>query len=118
VALFAVPLLLTTAQAAAPVNAQTGGPCQAQFTALRTDTQTVAITSGQVDRERAGLLKLIEDAQSLASIGKTGDAITKLNNFIVKVNQLQSAGRISAESANRLRSDAAATIACLQGSAG
>jgi hypothetical protein len=39
-----------------------------------------------------------------------------LGDFTVKVDQLEAAGRIRAESADLLRSDAEATIACLQGS--
>jgi hypothetical protein len=55
-------------------------------------------------------------AETLASIGKTSDAVKKLSDFTVKVDQLEAAGRISAESANLLRSDAQVTIDCLQGS--
>ena len=101
---------------AATTNAQTS-PCQDQFTVLRADTQSVPITSGKIDKERAGLLKLIDDAQALASIGKTSDAVTKLSNFTVKVDQLEAAGRISAESAGLLRSDAQATIGLLRSDA-
>ena len=87
-----------------------------QFTVLRTHTtEDVSITGGKVDKERAGLVKLIDDAQALAAIGKTADAVTKLQNFTVKVDQLEAAGRISAESAALLRTDAAVTSACLQG---
>ena len=71
-------------------------------------------TAVKIDKERAGLLKLIDDAQVLASIGKTSDAVTKLRNFTVKVDQLEAAGRISAESAEQLRSDAQATLPVLR----
>ncbi len=101
--------------ASSPSQAQTD-ICKDQFTMLRTDTNTVAITGGKVEKERAGLLKLVDDAEALASIGKTSDAIKKLSDFTVKVDQLEAAGRISAESANLLRSDAQETIDCLQGS--
>ena len=102
---------------AATTSAQTS-PCQDQFTVLRADTQpeSVSIAGVKSDKERAGLLKLIDDAQGLASIGKTSDAVTKLRNFTVKVDQLEAAGRISAEDADQLRAEAQATIACLQGS--
>ena len=102
--------------ASSPSQAQTEGSCEVQFTKLRTDTNTVAITGGKVDKERAGLLKLVDDAQALASIGKTSDAIKKLSDFTVKVDQLEAAGRISAEDAELLRSDAQETIDCLQDS--
>jgi hypothetical protein len=112
-----VPLLIAvvTAAAARPAAAQSATPCLDQFTVLRTHTEDVSITGGKVDKERAGLVKLVDDAQALASIGKTADAVTKLRNFTVKVDQLEAAGRLSTESAALLRTDAAATIACLQG---
>jgi hypothetical protein len=110
-------LLIVAALAdAATINAQTAGNCQGQFTELRADTESLTITGGKDEKERAGLLKLVDDAQALASIGKTSNAVKKLSDFTVKVDQLEAAGRISAESADQLRSDAEATIACLQGS--
>jgi FIMAH domain len=111
--------------ATAPSQAQTEGVCEDQFNALRThldpnnppnNTEAVPITGGKSDKERAGLLKLVNDAEALASIGKTSDAVKKLSDFTVKVDQLEAAGRISAESADRLRSDAEATISCLHAS--
>ncbi len=103
-------LMATTAPA------QAVGACQEEFTVLRTHTENVLITGGKVDKERAGLLKLVDDAAALASIGKTSDAVKKLSDFTVKVDQLEAAGRISAEDAELLRSDAQETIDCLQGS--
>lgn len=103
--------------AMAAASTQVASPCQNEFTTLRSDTESVIITGGKIDKERAGLLKLIDDSQNLASLGKTADAVTKLRDFTVKVDQLEVAGRISAKSANLLRSDAQATIDCLQGSA-
>ena len=85
------PLLIAvvTTAAAHPVAAQTATPCSEQFGVLRThtaDPQTVPITGGKVDKERAGLVKLVEDAEELAKIGKIADAVTKLQNFTVKVD--------------------------------
>ena len=116
------PLLIAvvTAETARPVAAQTAAPCSDKFQVLRADTQTVPIAGKddtKVTKERAGLLKLVGDAETLASIGKTADAVTKLRDFTVKVDQLEAAGRISAESAALLRADATATIACLQDTA-
>jgi hypothetical protein len=104
--------------ATAPSQAQTTGVCEDQFTLLRDDLdpESLPITGGKVDRERAGLVNLVNAAEDLASKGKTSDAVKKLSDFTVKVDQLEAAGRISAESANLLRSDAQATIDCLQGS--
>ena len=85
------------------MRAQTAGNCQDLFNVLREDTLSVTITGKSDDKfekECAGLLKLVK----------------KLSDFTVKVDQLEAAGRISAGSADQLRSDAQATIACLQGS--
>jgi hypothetical protein len=116
--LFVIPLIALAAVAFSfsPPNPPppTATTCQEQFDLLEADTQSVAITAGKADRERTGLLKLIEDAEALAALGKTTDAIKKLLDYDIKVDQLEAAGRISAESAAQLRADADATIACLQ----
>jgi hypothetical protein len=84
---------------------------------LAAATATARIArSRRRDKERTGLLKPIDDAGALAALGKTSDAIKKLLDYEVKVDQLEAAGRISAESAARLRADAEAAIACLQSS--
>lgn len=115
--LFVIPLIALAAlvSASGPATAPAGAApaCQGQFDLLRTGTETVVITGGKVDKERAGLLRLVEDAEALVAQGKTADAITKLGNLEVKVDQLEAAGRISPESATQLRGDAEATIACL-----
>lgn len=104
--------------ATAPSQAQTEGVCDPEdrFNVLREDLNpgSVTITGGKADKERTGLLKLVDDAKGLASIGKTSDAVKKLSDFTVKVDQLEAAGRISADDANLLRRDAQATIGCLQ----
>ena len=115
----ALLLLAAVALASAATTSAQIIPCQDQFTLLRADTESVEITSsksGREERERAGLLKIIDDAKSLVEVGKTLDAVTKLRNFTVKVDQLEAAGRISAEDADQLSIDAQATIACLEAS--
>ena len=118
--LFVIPLIalaaLASASGAAAAPAAAAATCQEQFDVLEADTTSVAITTGKADKERAGLLKLAEDAEALAALGKTSDATKKLLDFEVKVDQLAAAGRISAESASLLRGDAEAAIACLQSS--
>jgi hypothetical protein len=107
--------------ATAPSQAQTTGVCEGQFNELRAHLDPKSLPmSGKnfekVENERAGLVKLVKDAEGLASIGKTSDAVKKLSDFTVKVDQLEAAGRISADDADQLRSDVQATIACLQSS--
>jgi hypothetical protein len=111
--LSALLMLMVTA----PSQAQTTGTCQDRFTVLREDLnpKSVTITGGKVDNERAGLQKLVTDAEGLVLKGKTSDAVKKLSDFTVKVDQLEAAGRISTESAEQLRLDAQATISCLHG---
>ena len=102
--------------ATAPAQAETTGDCKVQFDTLRGDITSVPITSGKVVKERAGLVNLVNDAEDLASKGKTSDAVKKLSDFTVKVDQLEAASRISADSAGLLRTDAKAIISsCLQG---
>jgi hypothetical protein len=110
--LSALLMLMVTASA----QAKATGTCQEEFTVLRTHTETVSITGGKVEKERAGLVKLVNDAEALASISKSSDAVKKLGDFTVKVDQLEAAGRIDAGGADQLRSEAQATIVCLQGS--
>ena len=102
--------------ATAPAKGQTAVTCQEQFSTLLANTESVSITGGKIDKERAGLKKLVNDAKDLALNGKSSDAVKKLNDFTVKVDQLEAADRISPEDAIGLRSDAQATISCLQGS--
>src|SRR5215218_4338398 len=93
----ALVLLAAVALASAATTGAQTNPCQDQFTVLQADTQSAPITGGKIDKERAGLFKIIDDAEALVSDGKTSDAVTKLRNFTVKVDQLEAAGRISAE---------------------
>lgn len=112
----ALVLLAAVAVASAATTGAQTNSCQDQFAVLRADTEYAPITGGKVDKERAGLLKVVDDAEALAAGGKGSDAVTKLRNYTVKVDQLEAAGRISAERADLLRTDAQAAIACLEGS--
>jgi hypothetical protein len=105
--------------ATAPSRAQTAdGGCGDQFNQLRTDIETLHITAkkDKIETERTGLLNPVNDAETLASKGKTSDAVKKMSDFTVKVDQLEAAGRISDVDAKDLRTEAQATIDCLQGS--
>jgi hypothetical protein len=106
--------------ATAPAQAETTGDCKDQFDKLRGDITSVSITvtgkknSDKADKERAGLVNLVDDAETLSLNGKTSDAVKKLSDFTVKVDQLEAASRISAGDDDLLRSDAQETISCLQ----
>lgn len=76
---------------------------------------SVPISGGKVDKERAGLVKLVEDAGVLAEVGKTTDAAVKLTNLQTKVDDLESAGRISGESAALPTADTVSATQCLAG---
>lgn len=98
---------------ASPAQAQT---CQTEIDDLRKATESAPITgknSEKVGKEREGLLKLVNDAEALALDGKTSDAVKKLNDFMVKVDQLEAAGRISADSADMLLAKTDAVIDCI-----
>ena len=107
-------LLVSAVVAGAPAaNADTVATCGDQLTQLRSDVLVVPITSGKVDKERAGLVKLVDDATTLVNVGKTADAIVKLTNLQTKVDELATAGRISPESAALLTADISSATACL-----
>jgi hypothetical protein len=83
------------------------------LTVLRSDVLVVPITSGKVERERAGLIKLVDDATALVAAGKTTDAVVKLENLQTKVDQLAAGERISAESETLLTADLGAATWCI-----
>ena len=87
--------------------------CTDELTALGTDVAAAPITSGKVEKERAGLVKLVGDATALLESGKVTDALVKLANLQTKVDELAAAGRISAESAALLTADVRAATACI-----
>jgi hypothetical protein len=107
-------LLVSAVVAGAPAaNADTLTACEGQLTQLQGDVLTVPITGGKADKERAGLVKLVEDATALVDVGKTGDAVVKLTNLQTKVDDLAAAGRISGESAALLTGDISSATECL-----
>jgi hypothetical protein len=94
-------------------SADTGTSCGDELAQLHTDVLTVPITGGKVDKERAGLVKLVEDAMALVDAGKPADAVVKLTNLQTKVDELAAAGRISTDSAALLATDIGAATECL-----
>ncbi|TYL50921.1 hypothetical protein [Agromyces mariniharenae] len=93
-------------------------PCAAELTQLSSDLSSVPITGGKVDKERAGLLKIVGDTAALAEAGKTTDAVVKLSNLQAKVDDLAAVERISTESAELLTTDTADATLCLSSLSG
>ena len=105
---------------AAPLSAYatTVTEVQAMIASLRTKTETVLITGKQADKDRATLLGKLAEASLKVDQAKFCDAIAKLNDFKVKVNQLIAAGKINQDpslgtTGQELLNDADATIAAL-----
>lgn len=104
---------------AAPLaHATTVTEVQAMITSLRTKTEGVVITGKSADKDRATLLAKLNEASLKVDQAKFCDAIVKLNDFKVKVNQLIAAGKINQDPAlgttgQELLADADATIAAL-----
>ena len=94
-------------------TATVASECQAKIGALADLTEAAPITSKNPERDRAGLVKILSDANALLSVGKNADAVKKLTDFILKVEQLKAAGRLDAASADRLIADANDAIACI-----
>ena len=111
-ALLSVPPVVTLS---APAAAQTQSDCQAQITSLKSASSTVGITGKNADRDRASLVKTLEAASMELAKGKNADAVTKLGDFKVKVQQLADAGRISSTDAASLLAQADSAIACING---
>lgn len=117
--LAALAVLLLAAGAATAAGAAAASAAEAtcgdRLTVLRSDVASAPITGGKVDKERAGLLKLVDDATALVAAGKPADATVKLANLQAKVDQLAAAERLSAGSASLLTADVAAVTECLSG---
>ena len=107
----AATAVTATADAGTAVGATAA--CADELEVLRSDVAAVPISSGKVDKERAGLVKLVDDATALVAGGKTADTLVKLGNLRTKVGQLAEGGRISPESAALLTADIDAASGCL-----
>jgi hypothetical protein len=114
-ALLALMSVPATAVLGTAAVAQTQSDCQAQIASLRTASSTVAISGKNADKDRAGLVNTLGAASAELTKGKNADAVKKLTDFKVKVQQLVEAGRISAGDATSLNSQADSAIACING---
>ena len=86
--------------------------CQTQIDALIALTVGAPIISKNA-RDRDGLVKILSDENALLGVGKNADAATKLTNYIVKVEQLEGAGRIDAAAGDLLITGANEAIGCI-----
>ena len=111
-ALLAAPPMVVVS---APAAAQTQSDCQAQIASLRTASSTVAISGKNADKDRAGLVNTLGAASAELTKGKNADAVKKLTDFKVKVQQLVEAGRLSTDDASSLNAQADSAIACING---
>ena len=102
---------------AAPLaQATTISEVQAMITSLKEKTAGVAITGKSADKDRTGLLGKLNETGLKVDQAKFCDAIGKLNDFKVKVNQLIAAGKINQDpsagtTGQELLNDVDATIA-------
>ncbi|GGI48290.1 hypothetical protein BCL57_003013 [Agromyces flavus] len=101
------------AAGASTANADSMRLCGEELLQLQNDVGSVPITGGKVEKERAGLVKLVEATITLVDDGKTTDAVVKLGNLQTKVDDLEAAERISAESAALLTDDTTSATLCL-----
>lgn len=111
-AVMAVPVTFVPMGAAV---AQTAADCEAQIAGLRDTVTGTEITGKNADRERDSLLRTLQAASTELGKGKNADAVTKLGDFKVKVQQLADAGRITSTDAATLTTQADAAIACING---
>ncbi len=119
--LFAAALMFSAAVA----SADTVSECQTLIANLKAETTAVVITGKSADKDRAGLIGKLDQASFALDQAKFCDAIQKLNDFKVKVNQLITAGRINQTptdasgnplvTGTQLLSDADAAINCING---
>jgi hypothetical protein len=92
----------------------TATECQPLLDDLKLQSEAVAISGKNSVKDREGLVKIVDAATIELAKGKNADAVTKLNDFKVKVGQLLTAGRITEADASSLTSSADAAISCIQ----
>jgi hypothetical protein len=105
------------------VRAETVSECQQMIANLKAETQSVVITGKFAEKDRAGLVGKLTNASFALDQGKFCDAIQKLNDFKLKVNQLIAAGNINQNptdangaavpTGTQLLADADAAINCI-----
>ena len=115
----AIAFVLAMFVAAPLVHATTVTEVQAMLASLKTKTETVAITGKSAEtKDRSGLLDKTNESILKVDQAKFCDAISKLNDFKIRVNALIAAGRINQDPAlgttgQELLTDADAIISAL-----
>ena len=116
---FACAAIAAVAFAAVVAHATTVSECQAIIAGLKTKTQSVAIAGKQAEtKDRPAMVVKLDDAALKLDQAKFCDAIQKLNDFKVKVNQLAAAGKLNTDpaagvTAQELLTDADSAITCV-----
>lgn len=90
--------------------------CETRITTLlaRTEDPTrTPIVGKNAVKDRAGLVGKLNEALTALDKGKNADAVQKLSDYIAKVDQLAAAGKLDAAIAGELKTDAQATIDCI-----
>jgi hypothetical protein len=95
----AVTLALSLAFIPRTASASTISECQALIAALRSETESVIIVGKNAEKNRLGLLSKLDNASVSLDRVKLCDAIRKLTDFRVKVNQLIASGSINTDPA-------------------
>lgn len=118
-ALAVLGLALSLAFVTQTTGATQSTECLGLIAALRAETEGVSIVGKNAEKNRAGLLGKLDGATTSLNRGKLCDAISKLNDFKVKVNQLIASGSINTDPAAGttgldLIEGADASIACVQ----
>jgi hypothetical protein len=117
VALIALALMSVatrvTAASSSLDTATSVSECKAMIDALILETQAVAISGMNAEKNRTGLLGKLSNAEIKLDQGKFADAIQKLDDYEAKVRQLAASGSISAADANLLLSGVDDAVVCI-----
>ena len=109
----------STLLVASPAVAQDAAACSttgtpAQFSSLRGVTESLAVQGQSAEKDRANLVGKVDNAAAAFNKKKYCDAIAKLDDYLVKVNALAGAGRISEADRSAIVAAAGNLINCIQ----
>ena len=101
---------LVTFSAYTSQSLRTNQDCNEQFNQLITATQAAASLS---TKDKTGLTGKAQTAQNAYNTGKVDDGCKKLNDYQVKLNQLEATAKISGQDASLLQQDLMNTQNCI-----